>query len=73
MLNADKNLQDHLGGFTTGNHRQRQQSITEELLDIGGSSRFELGVLLGLDRSELSAPRSCAAPSLRSPQLLRNS
>jgi F0F1-type ATP synthase gamma subunit len=38
MQAADKSIQDHLAGLTTGYHRQRQQSITEELLDIGGSS-----------------------------------
>jgi len=43
MPTADKNLQDHLAGLATGYHRQRQQSITEELLDIGGSSSFNPG------------------------------
>jgi len=73
MQAADKNVQDHLAGLATGNHRQRQQSISEELLDIGGSFWFEHGGLPGLDRPDSSAPRSCAAPSLRSPQLLPNS
>jgi hypothetical protein len=73
MQAADKNIEDHLAGLATGNHRQRQQSITEELLDIGGSSWFGLGALPGLDRPDSSASRSCAAPSLRSPQLLPNS
>jgi hypothetical protein len=45
MQAPDKNIQDHLGGLATGYHRQRQQSITEELLDIGGSSWFEPGAL----------------------------
>jgi hypothetical protein len=48
---------DHLAGLTTSYHRQRQQSITEELLDIGGSFWSELGVLPGLDRPDSSAPR----------------
>ena len=73
MQAPGKNIQDHLGGLATGYHRQRQQSITEELLDIGGSSWFETGALPGLDRLDSSAPRFCAAPSLRSPQLLPNS
>jgi hypothetical protein len=72
MQATDKNIQDHLTGLATGNHRQRQHSITKELLDIGSSSRFELGALPGLDRPDLSALRSCAAPFLRSPLLLPN-
>lgn len=34
MQAAEKNIQDHLTGLTAGYHQQRQQSITEELLDI---------------------------------------
>jgi F-type H+-transporting ATPase subunit gamma len=34
MQAAEKNIQDHLAGLTTRYHQERQQSITEELLDI---------------------------------------
>lgn len=34
MQAAEKNIQEHLAGLTTRYHQERQQSITEELLDI---------------------------------------
>lgn len=34
MQAAEKNIEDHLAALTTHYHQQRQQSITEELLDI---------------------------------------
>ncbi|WP_408998331.1 hypothetical protein ACJ77P_11765 [Syntrophus buswellii] len=38
MQATDMNIQNHPAGLATGDHRQRQQSITEGLLDIGGPS-----------------------------------
>lgn len=72
MQAADMNIQDYPAGLANGNHRQRQQSITEGLLDIEGSSWFEFGALPGLDRPDSSTPRSFSAQSSRSPQLLPN-
>ncbi len=34
MQAAEKNIQNHLSGLTGQYHRSRQQTITEELLDI---------------------------------------
>ncbi len=34
MQAAEKNIQDHLAALTARYRQQRQQSITEELLDI---------------------------------------
>jgi len=34
MQAAEKNIQEHLAGLTMRYHQERQQSITEELLDI---------------------------------------
>lgn len=37
MQAAEKNIQDHLAGLSARYHRDRQQSITEELLDVVAS------------------------------------
>jgi len=72
MQTPDKNIRDHPDGSAAGYYRQRYQSITEELLDFGASYRFEAGALPGFDGPDSSAPRSCAAPFLCSPQLPPN-
>jgi F0F1-type ATP synthase gamma subunit len=38
MQAGDKNIQDHPAGLATGKNRRRQQTITAEPFDIGGSS-----------------------------------